>query len=179
VAEQRTVSVTEAARLLGVTEKTVRQRLRTGELRGERTERPQGHVWRVVLDQTVYTVNGSAGALDYQADPVNDPVTVPHHDRVNGSAGFRAVEALVAQLAEERRRSEEMEKRLADLQQERFELAGRLGYFQAELEHARATIKALEPPKEPIAAPPPAEAIFRPLPAEPEPPRRPWWKLWG
>jgi excisionase family DNA binding protein len=174
MAEQRTVSVTEAARLLGVTEKTVRQRLRTGELRGERTERPQGHVWRVVLDQTIYPVNGSAGAVDHRTDPV----TAAHHDQVNGSAGFRAVEVLVAQLAEERRRSEEMERRLADLQQERFELAGRLGYFQSELEHARQTIKALEAPKEPIAPPPPAGAIFSPLPAEPDPPRRPWWRFW-
>jgi hypothetical protein len=140
-----------------VTEKTIRQRLRTGELHGERTERPHGHVWRVVLDQTTYPVNGSAGAVDHRTDPVSD---------------------LVAQRAEERRRSEETERRLADLQQERFELAGRFGYFQAELEHAWQTIKALEAPKEPITPAPPAGAVFRPLPAEPDPRRRPSWKLW-
>ncbi|HEY3078903.1 MAG TPA: hypothetical protein VGM69_03255 [Chloroflexota bacterium] len=60
----------------------------------------------------------------------------------------------------------------------RFEMAGRLGYFQAELEHARQTITALEAPKEPIAATP-AGPVFAPLPAEPEPPRRPWWRFWA
>jgi excisionase family DNA binding protein len=176
VAEQQTVSVSEAARLLGVTEKTVRQRLRTGELRGERVKRPQGHVWRVVWEQTTHPVNGSAGAVDHRTDPVDDLVTAPHSDRVSGSAGFRAVEALVTQLADERRRSEDMEKRLAVLQQERFELAGRLGYFQAQLEQAQQTIKALESPKEPEPTPPVPRWPEEPAP--PEPPARAWWRFW-
>ena len=174
MAEQQTVSVSEAARVLGVTEKTVRQRLRTGELRGERIKRPQGQVWRVIWEQTMHPVNGSAGAIDHRTDQVNDPVTAPHSDRVNGSAGFRAVEALVTQLAEERRRSEDMEKRLAVLQQERFELAGRLGYFQAQLEQAQQTIKALETPTEPA----PAAPRWPEDPAPVDPPRRPWWRFW-
>lgn len=64
------------------------------------------------------------------------------------------------------------------LTQQNLEMAGRLGYLQAELAQAREQIKALQAPKEPIAPPPPVGAIFRPLPAEPEPPRRPWWRFW-
>jgi hypothetical protein len=77
------------------------------------------------------------------------------------------------------RQAEAQAEQIAKLQDERAELYGRLGYLQAELTQARERILALEAPKEPIAPPPPAGAIFRPLPAEPEPPRRPWWRFWG
>ena len=65
------------------------------------------------------------------------------------------------------------------LTQQNLELAGRLGFYQAQLQQAQEQIKALQAPKEPIAPPPPAGAIFRPLPADPAPPRRPWWRFWG
>jgi excisionase family DNA binding protein len=45
------VTIPEAAKILGVTEDTVRRRLRRGELQGERVERPQGYTWIVHLDQ--------------------------------------------------------------------------------------------------------------------------------
>jgi len=83
----------------------------------------------------------------------------------------RSSSALIAMVAD-------LHGQIRKLEQERFEMAGRLGYFQAELEHARQTIKALDAPKEPIAPLPPAGAIFRPLPADPDPPRRPWWRFW-
>ncbi len=48
-----TVSITEAAKRLGVSEKTVRRRLGGGTLRGERVSRPQGYTWAVHLDDDV------------------------------------------------------------------------------------------------------------------------------
>ena len=48
-----TVSITEAAQRLGVSEKTVRRRLSGGALRGERVKRPQGYTWAVHLDDDV------------------------------------------------------------------------------------------------------------------------------
>ncbi len=48
-----TVSITEAAQRLGVSEKTVRRRLGGGTLRGERVSRPQGYTWAVHLDDDV------------------------------------------------------------------------------------------------------------------------------
>ncbi|MCH8184541.1 MAG: hypothetical protein IH862_00385 [Chloroflexi bacterium] len=48
-----TVSITEAAKRLGVSEKTVRRRLSGGALRGERVSRPQGYTWAVHLDDDV------------------------------------------------------------------------------------------------------------------------------
>jgi hypothetical protein len=66
--------------------------------------------------------------------------------------------------------------RIADLERDRFELAGRLGYFQAQLDHAGEQIKALEAPKEP--APAPAAPRWPEEPAPVDPPRRPWWRFW-
>ena len=46
-----TVSISEAALRLGVSEKTIRRRLGGGALRGERINRPQGYTWAVHLDE--------------------------------------------------------------------------------------------------------------------------------
>ena len=43
------VSVAEASQRLGLTQDTVKRRLRKGELQGERHPRPQGYVWLVEL----------------------------------------------------------------------------------------------------------------------------------
>jgi excisionase family DNA binding protein len=45
--DDRWVSVEEAARRLGVSDATVRRRVRAGTLEGERLARPQGEVYRV------------------------------------------------------------------------------------------------------------------------------------
>jgi chromosome segregation ATPase len=45
------VTVPEAARRLGITEDTVKRRLRKGELQGERKARPQGYIWMVELSE--------------------------------------------------------------------------------------------------------------------------------
>src|SRR5919201_5305686 len=47
--ELPTVTLAEAARRLGVTEKTIRRRIKRGELAAIRVMRQQGHEWRVKL----------------------------------------------------------------------------------------------------------------------------------
>jgi hypothetical protein len=42
-----TVSIKEAAHLLGVTEVTIRRRIRNGDLQAHQQERPQGFTWMV------------------------------------------------------------------------------------------------------------------------------------
>jgi excisionase family DNA binding protein len=56
-----TVSITEAAQRLGVSEKTVRRRLSGGTLRGERVTRPQGYTWAVHLDEGLRPVSVANG----------------------------------------------------------------------------------------------------------------------
>jgi len=45
------VTIKEAAELLGVSQDTIRRRLKHGDLAGEREKTPQGFVWRVELPQ--------------------------------------------------------------------------------------------------------------------------------
>lgn len=51
VIEAERVSIKEAAARLGVSPDTIRRRLKSGELAGERVKTPQGFVWRVALPQ--------------------------------------------------------------------------------------------------------------------------------
>ena len=48
------VSISEAAKLLDVAEITIRRRLRSGEINGQKRSTPQGFVWMVeVCDETI------------------------------------------------------------------------------------------------------------------------------
>jgi hypothetical protein len=52
------VSVIEAARSLGVSEETVKRRIRRGELNGQQQPRPQGFVWMVDIPEEVLDSTG-------------------------------------------------------------------------------------------------------------------------
>jgi transposase len=85
------VTVPEAARRLGVTEDTVKRRLRKGELQGERKARPQGYTWMVGLpDEESETENTATGTVS----PPDDD-TVNH--RVNNGE-TRRLEEMVSML---------------------------------------------------------------------------------
>jgi hypothetical protein len=56
------VSIPEAARLLRLSEYTVRRRLRTGELHGEQVSSPGGYTWMVQLDDELAQDNQVVGA---------------------------------------------------------------------------------------------------------------------
>jgi hypothetical protein len=138
-----------------VTEKTIRRRIKRGDLAAVRVMRPQGHEWRVRLPVQVMDQGEDAGVshdLDTDLDRKRHTGTP---DQVRPGQAVQLAQTLAEQLATERERS-------AALERERAELYGRLGYFQAQLEQAQETIKALQAP----ASPPPGPA------------RRPWWRLW-
>jgi hypothetical protein len=57
------VSISQAVTRLGVSEVTIRRRLRKGELKGQKRETPQGYVWLIELPDDVSEdkKNGSDG----------------------------------------------------------------------------------------------------------------------
>jgi excisionase family DNA binding protein len=168
----RLVTVAVAAEHLGVSQRTVRRRIREGSLPAERVRTPHGHEWRVVADTlstaTVTTDHGQGRPRPANGHGQPWPGGRGHGQGTDDGALRQALDLVAAHAA-----------KIASLEQERFELAGRLGYLQAQLAAKDEQLKALQAPKEPIAPPPPAGAIFRPLPADPDPPRRPWWRLLG
>ncbi len=57
------VGLSEAARLLGISESTARRRLRNGELPGRQVPTKQGFVWRVEVDDALVADNPDPGEL--------------------------------------------------------------------------------------------------------------------
>jgi excisionase family DNA binding protein len=176
-----TVTIAEAARLLGVGEQTIRRRIKRGELVAERTPRPQGHEWRIRLDpeltRSADQVNGAAHLPDEvltrygdQVDQVNGRAADQVPDQVDPvrpaamdpgphlAAALALAETLVDQLAAERART-------AQLEHERFGLAGQLGFLQAQLHGAQEQIKLLTAPRD------------EPVPTDGRG-SRPWWERW-
>ena len=115
------VKIGEAARRLGITTDGVRKRLKRGQLRGGKTEDGR---WFVVFEAE------STPVLDAESDLDNEP-----------DPSSMIVDRLLDKL-------DERDRRIEALERERFELAGRLGYFQAQIEEARERIRMLEAPKE-------------------------------
>jgi hypothetical protein len=155
------VSVAAAARALGVGEKAIRRRILRGELAAVRVARPHGREWRVVLDPVTTRTNGPANGAIQHGDQVAGPV----------AAALRLAEQLAGQLAHEREQAAaqlaERARRIATLEDERFHLAGQLGFYQAQLALAREQLTLLAAPN----TPPDLEVA---LPA----PRRPRWQFW-
>jgi excisionase family DNA binding protein len=167
------VSVAEAAQALGVGEKTIRRRIQRGELSAVRVERPQGHEWRVMLDPVTTRTNGHANGIVQHGDQVVDRVDQHRTGTVDQvTAALRLAETLADQLAHEREQATaqlaERDRRITDLEQERFQLAGQLGFYQAQLESAREQIKLLEAPKTSSGPEVPSSPASR----------RAWWQFW-
>ncbi len=57
------VTISEAARLLGISEPTARRRVRSGELPGRQTPTPQGFVWMVELADDLLMDSSPSGEL--------------------------------------------------------------------------------------------------------------------
>ena len=92
-----------------------------------------------------------------------------------------ALEALAEALAEANVRASDERKRVAELEQERSELYGRLGFYQARIQELERRVLELEAPKNSV----PAEMANHPTPSEngsysdsEKLPSRPWWKFW-
>lgn len=167
----RTVSVAEVADRMGVSARTVRRYIKAGTLPGELVTTTKGTEWRVPAAAVVAAVNGRASAAtDGDAsEPSEDDRGRPES---MAAPAVRSGRGEVAPLLRALDLLAERDRRITQLEQERFELAGRLGYFQAELEHAQDTIKALQAP-----APTPSEPAMPATSAPPEP-ARPWWRFW-
>lgn len=162
------VSARAAAESCGVSERTLRRWIAAGRLPADK----DGGSFRIAaadIEKLTGHRNGHAAApapaaalsaTDRQAaaapdtDAAADDPDTPRRD-----------ETILTLLAEVRR-----------LNDERAELYGRLGYFQAQLEQAQTTIKALEAPKEPEPAPVAPRWPEEPTPAAPL--RRSWWRFW-
>lgn len=124
------VSLQEAARRLNVNEKTVRRRLQSGRLRGEKVPGPRGEEWTVYLS----------------------PDRSPDSGDVGGESG-QTVQALLDMIREKDRQLLEVvtakDAAIAALQADKQQLAQQLGMFSERVRNLDAQLRLLEAPKQP------------------------------
>ncbi len=140
-----------AAVQLDVSEKTVKRRARTGALPSRLVPTPHGRAWEVWLD---------VRDTERQPDP---PSATPERDTEGHESGGEA-----AELA-----------RLVSRQQDQLvQLAGRIGWLEAQLQQRDAQLLALGAGEGHQTRTEGHQAASGPE-VVPEPPRRPWWRFWG
>ncbi len=120
----------DAAAVLGISLNTLRKRIAAGQIRAERAERAQGHVWRVYLDGADRSINPPGDTVQQDgAGTVQDPPTNLLRAEAMAAYTRSLLEPLTAAL--ERSQGE-----VAGLREQR-------GRLSAELERAASTVVAL------------------------------------
>lgn len=195
---QRSVSVVEAARLLGIAPSTVRRQIRMGHLEAIREIRPQGSAWRVLLPggtsdcvsehrprAGAATADGASHESPQEETRVNSPATVGATarptTREHAPLDVLALTALVEALAAAQVLAEQRAETIA-------QQAERLGYVTAERDTVRAELERLRAPapsEQPPASEPEPEradtdlrpAALCPAPVELSKNSAPWWRM--
>jgi hypothetical protein len=169
------VSVEQAAAILGVSASTIHRRIRSGALRAERAERPQGAVWLVHLPAAVAGAAGqtppptTVEATAPTAAPVSTPMADAMVSLIQTTIGT-VRGPLVAELAASRQTIERQAETIAEISTDRGRLTERLDHVTAELAAVQAQNATLLVPT--VAEPSP------PSPGPPEPHPAPWWRRW-
>ncbi len=132
------LTVAEAADRCGCSEKTIRRRIKNGQLCGVAVPTAKGFEWRVYLDTTQPPTLDATEEEDGQEDvqDTREDVQVDH------AALVRAFEVIGE-------REQEKTQLIERLQHQNLELAGRCGYLQARLEAAERQVLALTAPQDP------------------------------
>jgi excisionase family DNA binding protein len=143
------LSVREAAVMAGVSERTIRRWLRSGQVRAVK----RGGSYRI-------RPNALAAMIGHDGtEEADDGVDSPPAAGIDASDTADVATTGVAELT----------RLVRDLQQQNLELAGRVGYFQAENAQLRERLALMAP-----AAPEPTPTTG----AVSEPATRPWWRFW-
>ncbi len=142
-------TIREAARACGVSEKTIRRRIKSGTLSAYQVTTQYGVEWRVT---SLDTIGEGTPTLEVRTRHVQGrriysgriERVEARQSRVDMSrAGMDSRPTQALELAEKCRQDSER------LQQQNMELAGRCGYLQARLEASERQVLALTAPQEP------------------------------
>ncbi len=141
-----TVSVRQAARQLGVSERTIRRRIQDELLPALKHETEHGYEWRVPV--AAITAQGN-GASTLRADPLDGkPVQ-------GGSTPLQPAAELLRVLDLVERLHDEQKQEIEQLRRDNQQLAGQVGFLQAKLQDAEEQIRLLMAPKDEEPATPP------------------------
>jgi hypothetical protein len=163
-----TVSIQEAAALLGVSAPTIRRWIKSGKVQAIQEPTPQGFEWRVVVPDHIDQVHDRSHTQE------RDQGTDQSLDRVQPESALQAPihanDHMIDQLPSDQAMSKAIDL-IERLQRENLQLGGRVGWLEAQLQAAQERIRLLEaghPMGEEEPKEPPAEE-----PAEDQPS---WWQ---
>jgi len=112
------VSVAEAAKFLGVSEETVKRRIRRGELVGKQHPRPQGYAWMVEIpDELQATNNDTHHDINTDHDDAITPQQLVTGDGSIGGELKRLDQMVVILEKQATLHQEEMESRRREVQE--------------------------------------------------------------
>ncbi len=148
-----TLSIQEASKQLGISEKTIRRRIKAGSLSASKLPTSQGFEWRIHVDSQAVQVDGH-----HVQEPPHAAVQLDNQPQ-SSSDVLKALEII------ER------------LQRENMELAGRLGFYQARTLELEERVKLLEAPRQEELAQEPEQAEPA-TPVAPATPQRGFWLRW-
>ncbi len=141
-------TIREAAHACGVSEKTIRRRIKSGSLPAFKVNTQYGVEWRLTsldIEEGITTLEGQGrraqGRRVYSGRIERVEVGQRSVDTSRAGMDTRLAQAL--ELAEKCRKDSER------LQHQNLELAGRCGYLQARLEASERQVLALTAPQEP------------------------------
>ncbi len=160
------LTIHQAALQLGMSESTIRRRIKDGSLKASRIPTSQGFEWRILLDEHPLVAgdgqvvtNGEYLLTNDGEVPIFGEQVLTKDDQLAtitdraASSVMEQLQPLLEQLSTERDRGNE-------LQRQNVELAARCGYLQARLEAAEQRVLALSVPTE----------------TQEGGPRTPWWR---
>ena len=172
----------EAADVLGVSLNTLRRRIAAGQVRADRIQRPQGHVWQVYLDGAAPCRDGSGGTVQRDgAGTVQQPPADLMRAEAMATYTRSLLEPLVARLAEQEQIIREQAEQIGSLRAQLAAAEDRLTRpaVQNAQQGPSAPNLGAQPgeptppePSDPPAEPPP------PLALDPLPPKPTWWRRW-
>lgn len=155
------LTLKQATKKAGVSENTLRLRIKLNQVAWARVPTPRGPAYRINLALAPGEHDLEAtGALPEPEPPAQEPASTVLASETADVGTVRDLVRMVDKQAE----------RIEKLEAERAELYGRLGFLQGENLALKAAVQPLELPA--TIAPPAIEG------APPAPAKRVWWRFW-
>jgi excisionase family DNA binding protein len=180
------LSVHEAAERLGVSEATIRRRIRRGDLRAIKHTLPSGYEWRVLLsDHPAVTASDQGVTLTADSAVMNDYLVHPHHttpQRTDDQPPVTLSDQGIVTTADSAVTVDQpavtppdVMRLVERLYTENVQLAGRIGWLESQLLQAQEQVRLLTDSQHtPEHAAPDAEPT--PQAADQPGKRVPWWR---
>jgi excisionase family DNA binding protein len=161
------LSIQDAAHKLGISEKTVRRRIKAGTLTAAKVEAVHGFEWRVYLDDQSSQAPVQSPPAAVQT--VHDNVQIAQEDVQSPHVSVQPTQApQPSELLKALELLDQSERQNRELQRENTQLAGQVGFLQARTRELETQIKLLTTTKEP-------EPLTEAVPA-PDESRASWWR---